>query len=538
MEEGVVPQSEPLSADQVQNSAGGFGWVVDDMCRVRRFVFMGAESPTYYVTQPKLAKENATALFNLISAGKGKEVVEMIEKYSVEGRAAKQDPIIFCLAACARCNHEDTKKAAYESLNKILRIPTHLFTFVELCECLSSPKTGWGRAHRKGIANWYDSKKGKNLANHVTKYKQRNGWSHKDMFRLCHIKPTSPSVAFVVKYVVKGLEAVTEQATSSGVSQDIVEVYDFLKMTEDAKTMSVDELCAAIRSHGLVREHIPSEHLNNVEIWKALLEKMPMTAMIRNLGKMTAIKVLEPLSDEAGKVCDMLRNEKSLKDARIHPFNVLLALHQYKKGHGDKGKLKWEPNAAVVSALDAAFYLSFKNVEPTNKRFLLAMDVSGSMTWGECNGAPGITPAVASAAMAMVVARKEPNHCFVGFSTNLVPLSINETMKLDEVIQVIQSVPMGGTDCAQPMIYATQKKLKVDVFIVYTDCETWAGPIHPSEALKKYRAESGIDAKLIVCAMTSNGFTLADPNDPGMLDMAGFDSAAPQVMNEFILGNI
>ena len=95
---------------------------------------------------------------------------------------------------------------------------------------------------------------------------------------------------------------------------------------------------------------------------------------------------------------------------------------------------------------------------------------------------------------------------------------------------------MGGTDCAKPMLYAKENNLKVDVFIIYTDCETWAGPVHPSEALKQYRAQSGIDAKLIVCAMTSSGFTLADPDDRGMLDMAGFDSAAPDIIREFVLG--
>ena len=88
------------------------------------------------------------------------------------------------------------------------------------------------------------------------------------------------------------------------------------------------------------------------------------------------------------------------------------------------------------------------------------------------------------------------------------------------------------------MIYAKKKNLKIDVFIVYTDCETWVGDIHPSKALVDYRRHSGIDAKLIVVAMTSNGFTIADPEDPGMLDMAGFDSAAPQVMKEFIQGTI
>ena len=48
------------------------------------------------------------------------------------------------------------------------------------------------------------------------------------------------------------------------------------------------------------------------------------------------------------------------------------------------------------------------------------------------------------------------------------------------VVVFVMQVPMGGTDCAQPMIYAQKKRLSVDVFIVYTDCETWAGRNHLS----------------------------------------------------------
>lgn len=95
---------------------------------------------------------------------------------------------------------------------------------------------------------------------------------------------------------------------------------------------------------------------------------------------------------------------------------------------------------------------------------------------------------------------------------------------------------MGGTDCALPMLYAKKKKLEVDIFIVYTDNETWFGKVHPSEALKQYRKASGLPSKLIVCGMASNEFTIADPNDRGMLDMAGFDSAAPEVIHNFALG--
>ena len=75
-----------------------------------------------------------------------------------------------------------------------------------------------------------------------------------------------------------------------------------------------------------------------------------------------------------------LKDKSALKAAKVHPFNLLLALKVYSAGKGDKGSLSWSPVPAIVAALDAAFYLSFKFVQPTGKRFLLALDVSGSMT--------------------------------------------------------------------------------------------------------------------------------------------------------------
>ena len=90
------------------------------------------------------------------------------------------------------------------------------------------------------------------------------------------------------------------------------------------------------------------------------MENMPMTAMIRNLGKMTNVGVLAPLSVGAARVCEMLKSEKNLKDARVHPFSILVALKQYEAGKGEKGKLSWIPNQDIVTALDKAFYLAFK----------------------------------------------------------------------------------------------------------------------------------------------------------------------------------
>jgi len=99
-------------------------------------------------------------------------------------------------------------------------------------------------------------------------------------------------------------------------------------------------------------------------------------------------------------------------------------------------------------------------------------------------------------------------------------------------------IGFGATDCAQPMLWALHNKVDADVFVVYTDCETWAGSISPAAALKQYRAASGIDARLIVVAMTSGGFSLADPADAGMMDVVGFDAGAPEMMRQFVNGNV
>ena len=86
----------------------------------------------------------------------------------------------------------------------------------------------------------------------------------------------------------------------------------------------------------------------------------------------------------------------------LHPISVLSALITYRNGRGARGQTSWEPITAVVDALDSAFYASFANVDPAGKRTLLALDVSGSMTSGVVAGVVGLSPRVASAAMAAI----------------------------------------------------------------------------------------------------------------------------------------
>jgi 60 kDa SS-A/Ro ribonucleoprotein len=135
--------------------------------------------------------------------------------------------------------------------------------------------------------------------------------------------------------------------------------------------------------------------------------------------------------------------------------------------------------------------------------------------------------------MSLVTAATEARHTFVGFTTELSMLSISPRQRLDDVVAEIERHPMGGTDCAQPMVWAQKHRVDVDTFVIYTDNETGAGSVHPVQALRAYRDARGIPAKLVVVGMTSTGFSVADPADAGMLDVVGFDTAAPPVIADF-----
>ncbi len=120
-----------------------------------------------------------------------------------------------------------------------------------------------------------------------------------------------------------------------------------------------------------------------------------------------------------------------------------------------------------------------------------------------------------------------------GGESGLRPLTISPRQRLDDVCKAVDGLPFGGTDCALPMLWAERNRVDVDTFVIYTDSETWAGSVHPAQAIRAYRQARGIAAKVVVVGMTSNGFSIADPNDAGMLDVVGFDTATPAVISDF-----
>jgi 60 kDa SS-A/Ro ribonucleoprotein len=522
-----TPQMQPQwGKDQVANTAGGYVYALDDWARVDRFLVLGSEGGTYYATEQKLTRENAQHLAKMVKVH-GSDVVRRIVDISVAGRAPKQDPAIFALAMCAGWGDNDARRLALtEGLAKVCRTASHLLQFAAYIEQFR----GWGRGLRRAIAAWFNEKPVDELAYQAVKYPRRYEWATGDLLRLAH-----PAADADVRHQLYRWMLGKPASTGNGAPHD--ERLHLLWAFDRAKTMaaaSADEMAAFVIEHKLPREAVPTEWLREPAVWAALLEDMPMTALIRNLATMTRVGLITPKGAATAKVIAQLGDHERLRKARVHPIAVLAALMTYGAGHGARGTNTWKPVDDVVDALDGAFYAAFGNVRPAGRRVLIGLDVSGSMNSGEVAGVPGLTPRVAACAMSMVQVATEDHVRVMAFSETFVPFAVERNEKLEAVVARANALPFVGTDCALPMLYAMEKRLEVDAFIVYTDNETWFGQVHPDEALRAYRAKSGISAKLIVVGMTATGFTIADPNDGGMLDVVGFDTATPNLIADFV----
>lgn len=536
----TLPVQTPVpNKGQVLNSTGGYVWEVNDWDRLTRFLILGTEGGTYYTSEPDLLKGSHAAVLKCLEADSAR-TVQLIVDISTQGRAYRNEPALFALALAASSKDDETRRLALAAVPKVCRIGTHLYHFTDYATKLR----GLGRGLRTALARWFTSKTADQLALQVVKYQQRDGWSTRDMLRIAHPSAETKVQEATFRWVVGGLDATGKRSVTRKVNGEppLVKNYPDVRQYlpklivafEEAKTASDARLVELITEYNLPREAVPTEKLNTLEVWEALLQNMPMTAMIRNLAKMTAIGLLKPLSASAKLVQKRMKDVEYLRKSRIHPMQVLVATKIYAQGRGDKGSLTWTPVPSVLEALESAFYGTFPNVKPCGKPLLIGLDVSGSMS-SSAAGATPLRACEATAAFSLVHASVEEDYHIFGFANTFRDLGIRKGMTLVEATKRAVQANFGSTDLALAVQYALDHKIDVGGFVVMTDNECNAGR-HVSLALKEYREKRVYDARAVFVGTTATGFTVNDPSDRYGLDVVGFDPTVPSVIADFIRG--
>lgn len=532
----VTIQSEKIPGkDQVKNNAGGYVFSISPEQRIRRFLILGSDSNTFYQDKKDLTIENANCIVDEIKKGNGKNIIDIVIDISEKGLARKNDPAIFALVLGLTYGDIELKNYIVDNFTRVIRIGTHLFQFIHTLKQLR----GFGKITKKLFSKWLIEKPLSELAYQVVKYQGRtveegnnlSRWDFKDILRLMKFKTDESQRDNLFHYITKG-------NFKSEFSNDL-KIVDGFEKAKGCK--SEKELLKLIQNYHLTREMIPTEFLNKPKIQENIFENSGIISIVRSLASWTSSGLINDYNtDFINKVIQKLLNKEQIKKSKIHPLQILDAIFTYSSGHSIKGNLTWNPVRRITDALNKMLYLSFDNIESTGKKIMLAIDCSGSMSWSSSRISGSLlTARDVSAVMALVTAKSEKNYIIKGFSTEMSNLEISPDMNLDQVINNMNKIQKRGTDCAAPILDAIKNNcFDIDAFIIYTDNETWAGDIHPCQALNEYRKKSGKESKLITVGMASTEFSIADPNDKGMYDIVGCSTDLPRIISDILLDNI
>jgi 60 kDa SS-A/Ro ribonucleoprotein len=320
-----------------KNLAGAYGFAVDDWVRLERFLILGSVNGTYYIGERELTIQNADVIRRCL-AEDWERAINTIVGIATSWRAAKHDQALFALAIAASPKFSPDPRArayALSHLSNVVRTGTHMFTFVKFV----NEFRGWGVTLRRAVSRWYTEKAPKDLAYQMAKYQQRDGWTHHDVMHLAHPAPTSQEHQQLFNWA------------KTGQLEDVPPSLQIIAGLEAAKTAeTAGEIVGLIGDHNLTREMIPTKWFNEVETWAALLPGMPMRALLRNLGKMTQVGLLTPLSAPATLVTNTLNNEQAVRGSHLHPWDILNTLYWYRQGRGMLGNLRWTPVQTIVDA--------------------------------------------------------------------------------------------------------------------------------------------------------------------------------------------
>ena len=196
---------------------------------------------------------------------------------SEESRAPSVGPALFALALAASHGDGETRALAFEVLPWVARTGSHLHEFAGYADSMR----GWGRGLRRAIAGWYAARPVADAVYQAVKYRNRYGWTHRDLMRKVHARAEGP---------LNELFAWVTQGTLPSAEPDLRLVQVF----EQAKTAEADTLAGLIREHRMSWEMVPAEMMDRREVWQALSEDMPVTDYVRNLATMTRLGVISP----------------------------------------------------------------------------------------------------------------------------------------------------------------------------------------------------------------------------------------------------
>lgn len=501
---------------QVRSHGGGFAFEITPEVLLERFLILGTTT-SQYVGQERIAVEALGRLLPFIIS-KPVQCAQAAVNAVKDGRVLSKVPSLFVYATA----HALSTKAEDRRAIALL-LPLIINNFSDMQTLLGFI----ANSHDKGISTslvkagrrWFYNMDLNNMIYQSLKYRQRSGWGVWDMLRAIHPVPKNDDQDLLYGYITENDEA------------RIAAIARFPMITgfEAARSITDPKLMAnLIRDYKLTWEHVPTEMLSTAVVWKALLPNLPITALIRNLPKISSVGAIN--DNESLRLVLSKLTPEVVARAKVHPFRLYLAWYGYGQGHNRN--MTWSVNDRIHAALETCLYAAFANVTVAGK-VCIGSDISGSMWWEDSRiNRTGPHAGDAAGMLAATFKAANPETDVFYFAGQLAPAAF-DPMSLSSVRQDMNKHHMGSTNPGLLLEKAIRDNIKYDAFVILTDNDVNGGR-HTKQLLDTYRAKINPKAKLIIVGMTANNFSIASPDDVLSMDIAGMDAGIMTAIEKFI----
>ena len=490
----LIPQAKAV------NEAGGKAYAFDAKHALAQYAVTGCLNATFYASaEDQLQK--VLAFCEKVDP----RFIAKTAVYCREKGFMKDMPALLC----AVLSQKDSQLLR-QVFPRVIDDGRMLRNFVQMIRSGVVGRKSLGTVPKKLVQQWFETHSDEQLF----RASVGNDPSLADLVKMVHPKPTNASREALYGYLLGrnyNAEALPVQ----------------VKLFEAFKAGQRD-----------VVPDVPFQMLTALELrkkeWTSIAQQASWQMTRMNLNTFARHGVFED-KDVVRQVANRLRNENSVKRARVFPYQLLQA---YKSAGADVPLL-------VRESLQDAMEIATSNVPKVNGQVYVCPDVSGSMGSPVTGHRVGATSAVRCIDVAALVAaaflRNNRDAEVLPFENDVVSVSLNGRDSVMTNATKLAAIGGGGTNCSAPLARLNKLGAKGDLVVFISDNESWVdaragrGTVTMAEWLKFKQRNPA--ARLVCIDIQPNGTTQATEGGD-ILNVGGFSDQVFEVIAAFAEGGL
>ncbi|XP_050308777.1 RNA-binding protein RO60-like [Anthonomus grandis grandis] len=533
--------------------------------RLKRAMYLNSVHPHFYVGDPdtyqrELSKLRMTTMKETVKDNL-EELFRVLNMANKDPNLPRRSVMFNFLAKLYLEQFElgaEQKSKVTGRVLELVQTDEEFFTFIKYYTDISN-KSKIPSSIEKIVRKFYDNKTPMELAESVSKSNGFKGWLHKDLIKLGHVKSETPLKNAVINYIL------TKKVSDKATDEELEVLQVLLKADELRRSKEPLNALPIIAAFNFTMEQVSTSLHQNGDVWSVAIQNMTIQQILPRLLKLYKLNLLKPNTTVSNHIIDLFTSLDKVKLSGVHPIEVFTYLKRLEKGgrpmdvklvahlQNDKKFSVEELNKAqtrieakpphIIKALWRCFELACSNVIPTNKRYLVTIDVTADAKKFLCLGNKVLTLLEAAVAYAVVLLRVEKDVVLAAYKDDKIDIiNVEKKVSFADLLSKVNPRSSAYSTLFAGVEWASTEKKHFDVFVSF---------IHNGHAQKvpkdktvvkgwepviKYRSKVNLpNAKFVKFAPVQRDVVEIDP-PVNILEIFGFDVYACKAAECFCKG--